>query len=175
MSLVLYSSSDSDDEEKKNPKRLKLPSVNLQLENEIDLSEKDFVSKNDRIRLFAHERGNWALSIYSFGKTSIVFINDIFFSVDCSSHLDTMIDDLIEIFDENQWKRLTELHISLSKTFPIRFLHIESIRQGIQHELSISKICFTTRIENVTILTNEDGSTLVHIFQPNRNSIFFSL
>jgi hypothetical protein len=79
MSLVLYSSSDSDDEEKKNPKRLKLPSANLQLENEIDLSEKDFVSKNDRIRLFAHERGNWALSIYSFGKTSIVFINDIFF------------------------------------------------------------------------------------------------
>ncbi len=68
-----------------------------------------------------------------------------------------MIDDIIEIFDN--WKRLLELHISLSKTFPIRFHHIESIRQGIQHELSISKICFSTRIENVTILTNEDEST----------------
>jgi hypothetical protein len=76
-----------------------------------------------------------------------------------------MIDDLMEIFDENQWKRLTELHISLSKTFPIRFLHIESIRQALQHELSIAKICFTTRIENVTILTNEDKSTFVYIFK----------
>jgi hypothetical protein len=73
--LVLYSSSsDSDDEEKKNPKRLKLPSVNLQLENEIDLSEKDFNTTTDRIRLFPHERGNWALSIYSFGKI-LTFIN----------------------------------------------------------------------------------------------------
>jgi hypothetical protein len=76
MSLVSYSSSDSDDdEEKKNRKRLKLPLVNLQLKNEIDLSEKDVITQTDRIRLFSHERGNWALSIYSFGKTSTIFID----------------------------------------------------------------------------------------------------
>jgi hypothetical protein len=51
-----------------------------------------------------------------------------------------MIDDLIEIFDENIWKRLPELHISLSKTFPVRFHHIESIRKNIQQELSSSVI-----------------------------------
>ncbi len=50
MSLVLYSSSDSDDEEKKNPKRLKVS------------------SETDRTRLFPHEIGNWALSIYTYGK-----------------------------------------------------------------------------------------------------------
>lgn len=83
------------------------------------------------------------------------------FAVDCSSHLDTMIDDLMELVDENHWKRLTELHISLSKTFPVRFHHIESIRQGIQHEFSLDKIEFSTRIENVTILTNEDRLTCV--------------
>jgi len=132
MSLVLYSSSDSDEEdERKNSKHFKSSS-----------------SDNDRIRLFPHEIGNWALSIY--------------IEVQCSSHLDTMIDDIIEIFDDN-WKRLSEFHISLSKTFPIRFLHIESIRKNIQHELSISRIFFSTRIENVTILTNEDGSTYVDV------------
>jgi hypothetical protein len=144
MSLVLYSSSDSDDEEKKNPKRLKVS------------------PENDRIRLFPDERGNWALSIYTYGKIKIknLDISSFFlFEVECSSHLDTMIDDLIEIF--NNWKRLLELHISLSKTFPIRFHHIESIRKSIQHELSVSKIFFSARIENVTILTNEDGSTYV--------------
>ena len=50
-----------------------------------------------------------------------------------------MIDDLMEIFDDN-WKRSTELHISLSKTFPIRFHHIESIRNGLQNELLNSMI-----------------------------------
>jgi hypothetical protein len=80
----------------------------------------------------------------------------------------------MEIFDENHWKRLIDLHISLSKTFPIRFLHIESIRQGIQNELSTSKICFTTRIENIKILTNEDGSTFVYCFSiKSKFDIFF--
>lgn len=68
-----------------------------------------------------------------------------------------MIDDFMELF--NDWNRLLELHISLSKTFPIRFHHIESIRNRLQYELSSSKISFTARIENITILTNEDGST----------------
>jgi len=72
MSLVLYSSSDSDDEK---TNRKCLPSVNIQLENEIDLSEKDFLTKGDRTRLFSHERGNWALSIYTFGKIFILLIN----------------------------------------------------------------------------------------------------
>ena len=70
-----------------------------------------------------------------------------------------MIDDLMELFDENHWKRLTELHISLSKTFPVRFHHIESIRQGIEHEFSISKMDFSARIEDVTILNSEDRLT----------------
>lgn len=69
-----------------------------------------------------------------------------------------MVDDLIEIFNEN-WKRLDELHISLSKTFPVRYHHIESIRKALQNELSISMIQFSAHIENVSILTNEDGST----------------
>jgi hypothetical protein len=46
MNLVSYSSSDSDDDEQK--------SVNIQ-------------SENERTRLFPHETGNWALSIYTFG------------------------------------------------------------------------------------------------------------
>ncbi|CAF3281776.1 unnamed protein product, partial [Rotaria sp. Silwood2] len=72
MSLVLYSSSESDDDydnQRNNIKRFKpqLPSVNIQLENEIDLLEKNFqIKTNDRIRLFPHERGNWSLSIYAF-------------------------------------------------------------------------------------------------------------
>ncbi len=70
-----------------------------------------------------------------------------------------MIDDLVEIFNPENWKRLMELHISLSKTFPIRFHHIESIRKSIEHEFQTSKNCFSTRIENVTILNNEDRST----------------
>lgn len=70
-----------------------------------------------------------------------------------------MIDDLMELFDENHWKRLTELHISLSKTFPVRFHHIESIRQGMEHEFSLEKSAFSTRIENVTILNSDDGLT----------------
>jgi len=58
MSLVLYSSSDSDEEdEKKNSKHFKSSS-----------------SDNDRIRLFPDERGNWALSIYTYGKIKIFLI-----------------------------------------------------------------------------------------------------
>ncbi|CAF1081611.1 unnamed protein product [Rotaria magnacalcarata] len=166
MSLVLYSSSsDSNDDEndaKHKTKRFKpqLPSANIQLANEFDLSEKDFQTKNERSRLFPHERGNWALSIYAF--------------VECSSHLDTMIDDLIEIFDD-KWKRLMELHISLSKTIPIRFHHIESIRKGLQHELSLSMIQFSARIENVTILTNEDESTSFLVFTLDQDRQFAKL
>lgn len=152
MSLVSYSSSDSDEEtQRKKIKRLKLPSANIQLENQlVDSSEQIHSNETDRIRLFPHERGNWALSIYSF--------------VDCSSHLDTLIDDCIEIFNqenENLWKRLGELHISLSKTIPVRFHHIESIRKGIQEEFSTTKLSFATRIENVSILNNEDQSTYI--------------
>ncbi|CAF1138654.1 unnamed protein product [Rotaria sp. Silwood1] len=170
MSLVLYSSSESDDDydnqQNNNIKRFKpqLPSVNIQLENEIDLTEKDFqIQTNDRTRLFPHERGNWSLSIYAF--------------VECSSHLDTMIDDLIEIFNnENEnWKHLIELHISLSKTFPIRFHHIESIRKCLQYELSISMIKFSTRIENVTILNNEDKSTSFLVFTLDQDKQFSKL
>lgn len=68
MSLVLYSSSDEEEVKEKSAKRIKLPSVNIQLDNEIDLTEKESQIKNDRTRLFAHERGNWALSIYTFGN-----------------------------------------------------------------------------------------------------------
>ena len=67
--LVEYSSSDSDDEkEKKRSKRLKLPPVNIELKNKIDLSEGQPLVNTDRIRSFPHERGNWALAIYAFGK-----------------------------------------------------------------------------------------------------------
>ncbi|CAF1236073.1 unnamed protein product [Rotaria sordida] len=172
MSLVLYSSSsesdnnDDNDNQRNNIKRFKpqLPPVNIQLENEIDLFEKNFqIKNNDRTRLFPHERGNWSLTIYAY--------------VECSSHLDTMIDDLIEIFNnENEnWKRLIELHISLSKTFPIRFHHIESIQKGLQHELSISMIKFSTRIENVTILNNEDESTSFLVFTLDQDRQFSKL
>lgn len=74
MSLVSYSStsSESDDEngKKSNVKRFKseLPSAKIQLNNEIDVYEKDYQTKNERSRLFPHERGNWALSIYTYGK-----------------------------------------------------------------------------------------------------------
>lgn len=71
--LVLYSSSESDDDEeekKKNRKRLKLPPINLQIQNEVDLDEKQPETNTDRIRSFPHERGNWALSIYAFGNLS---------------------------------------------------------------------------------------------------------
>lgn len=96
--------------------------------NEIDIFEKDHVDQaNDRQRLFAHERGNWSVSVFSW--------------INCSPYLDTLIDDLIELFniDERQtWKRLDELHVSLSKTFPIRFHHIESIRNSLKQELNNS-------------------------------------
>jgi hypothetical protein len=49
MSLVLYSSSDSDNDE--------------------CLSSVKNETKNNRVRLFPHEIGNWALSIYAFGKS----------------------------------------------------------------------------------------------------------
>lgn len=53
-----------------------------------------------------------------------------------------MIDDLIELFNnENEsWKRVMELHVSLSKTIPIRYHHIESIRKNLENELSTSMI-----------------------------------
>ena len=92
MSLVLYSSTDEDEEIDRTTshKRFKygitvtesyrappfhfrqqLPPVNIQLANEIDLSEKDFTTQqNDRSRLFAHERGNWALSVFALGTIS---------------------------------------------------------------------------------------------------------
>jgi len=59
-----------------------------------------------------------------------------------------MIDDLIEIIngEKETWQRLIELHISLSKTFPIRFHHIESIRKSIQDELSISMIKYKNQL-----------------------------
>lgn len=67
--------------------------------------------------------------------------------VNCSSHMDSMIDDLMEVFngEHETWKRLVELHISLSRTFPIRFHHIESIRKGIQNELTTSRIKYEER------------------------------
>ena len=58
-----------------------------------------------------------------------------------------MIDDLIESFnsaENNRWRRLPELHISLSKTFPVRFHHIESIRKSLQQELSQSMIKYVS-------------------------------
>ncbi|CAF4261962.1 unnamed protein product, partial [Adineta steineri] len=73
------------------------------------------------------------------------------------------------------WKRLVEFHISLSKTFPIRFHHIESIRKCIQNELSVSMIKFYTRIENVRILTNEDGSTSFLVFNLDQHRQFSKL
>ncbi|CAF1097741.1 unnamed protein product [Adineta ricciae] len=132
------------------PIRLSLQENSSESDNEERASTDE--SKNDRVRLFPHEEGNWALSIYAF--------------VDCSSHMDTMIDDLLEIFNEKQeiWKRLGELHLSLSKTFPIRFLHIESIRKSLQDELTTSMNRFATHIENVTILNNEDSSTSFLVF-----------
>ena len=112
-----------------------MPSVHIELANEIDLSEKDRITEtSDRRRLFGHERGHWAVSVFA--------------AIHCSSYLDTMIDDLIESVNSelNQcWKRLNELHISLSKTFPIRFHHIESIRTSLQNELSSSMIKFVTK------------------------------
>ena len=52
--------------------RPQLPPVHIQLANEIDLSEKDLATQQtDRSRLFAHERGNWALSVFAFGKISL--------------------------------------------------------------------------------------------------------
>jgi len=62
-----------------------------------------------------------------------------------------MIDDLIEIIngEKETWQRLIELHISLSKTFPIRFHHIESIRKSIQNELSISMIKYKNKIKSI--------------------------
>jgi hypothetical protein len=52
--------------------RRDLPSANIQLLNEIDLSEKDLESKQtDRTRLFAHERGNWPLSIFVLGRIEV--------------------------------------------------------------------------------------------------------
>lgn len=52
MSLVLYSSSESDTDERQSvvPKKEETP------------------ANNDRVRLFPHEEGNWALSVYAFGK-----------------------------------------------------------------------------------------------------------
>ena len=90
MSLVLYSSSDTDDDhdhEENNPKRFKsqLTSVTIRLENEIDIYEKDCGNENDRTRLFPHERGNWALAIYAYGKKKKrkqqKFISIIFFKL----------------------------------------------------------------------------------------------
>jgi hypothetical protein len=62
-----------------------------------------------------------------------------------------MIDDLIEITngEKETWQRLIELHISLSKTFPIRFHHIESIRKSIQNELSISMIKYKNKRKSI--------------------------
>ncbi|UJR08701.1 hypothetical protein I4U23_012959 [Adineta vaga] len=141
MSLVLYSSSESENEERVSTEQ----------------------NQNDRVRLFAHEEGNWALAIYAF--------------VDCSSYIDTMIDDVIDIFNEKTeiWKRLGELHISLSKTFPVRFHHIESIRKNIQNELAISMNRFSTHVEDVTILNNEDGSTSFLVFTLDQHRQFSRL
>lgn len=167
MNLVSYSSSDSDEEtQRKNTevKRVKLSPVKIQLKNDVTSTEQINSNETDRIRLFPHERGNWALSIYSF--------------VDCSSHLDTLIDDLVELFNQqhdNLWKRLVELHISLSKTIPIRFHHIESIRQGIQTEFATTKISFATRIQSISILNNEDQSTYTHTKQKLKSLISLSL
>ena len=93
-----------------------------------------------------------------------------------------MIDGLVESVNSNEsnrWKRLPELHISLSRTFPVRFHHIDSIRTSLQQELSQSMVKyvspsaspinalsqppsrFSSRLEHVTILTNENGSTCV--------------
>lgn len=65
--LVSYSSSDSDIEDEEEKKRAK-PSVNIEIKNAVDLSEAEPVGNTDRIRSFPHERGNWALAIYAFGK-----------------------------------------------------------------------------------------------------------
>jgi hypothetical protein len=52
MSLVLYSSSESDHEESQAAVQ----------------ATDDAEKKNDRVRLFPHQEGNWALSIYAFGN-----------------------------------------------------------------------------------------------------------
>ncbi|CAF5225854.1 unnamed protein product, partial [Rotaria magnacalcarata] len=53
--------------------------------------------------------------------------------------------------------------------------HIESIRKGLQHELSLSMIQFSARIENVTILTNEDESTSFLVFTLDQDRQFAKL
>lgn len=113
--------------------------------------------KNERIRVFPHEEGNWAISV--------------FIPVRCSSHLDTLIDELFETM-RGDWKKLDDLHISLSKTFPIRYLHIESIRTSLKEEFSSSSFRFTTQIENVKILDNDDRSTSFFVLTLNQTRQF---
>ncbi|CAF1049366.1 unnamed protein product, partial [Didymodactylos carnosus] len=140
-----------------------LPSVKLHLSNEVDYFETDHVDNTNehdgRKRLFAHERGNWATSIFAF--------------VYCSSHMDTLIDDYIDLMNQmlnsnndaptTMWKRVNELHVSVSKTFPVRYHHIEALRITISEEFkSFEK--FSSAISNIDILSNEDGSTSFLVF-----------
>ncbi|CAL8080708.1 unnamed protein product [Calicophoron daubneyi] len=149
MALVNYSSSDesADEGEHESPTgtKLELPGFLESLPSDPARFPQHFDDPNlhqCRQRSFPHETGNWATS---------VFIN-------CSSALDTLLMQILrnpKLLHNSLWHLFApveELHLSLSKTWPIMHHWIDGLIQALTEGFSSVEKC------HVDIFVNEEAS-----------------
>ncbi|XP_055305183.1 U6 snRNA phosphodiesterase 1 [Sitodiplosis mosellana] len=151
LNLVNYSDSSSDEEieVQKNPPlpKSKLPNP-FQKTNEVNKQEDDGSAKhNGRIRLFPHERGNWATYIYiHYPKTDFIvrLQNELLDQIKSTSTLET-----IE-FHPNE-----ELHLSLTRTVVLQHHWIDEFVRSVEQKLRNTNR-FWINLSSIQIYCNDN-------------------
>ncbi|KAF8566284.1 hypothetical protein P879_04745 [Paragonimus westermani] len=146
MALVDYSSSDESD----SPSKLELPAFLHSLSADpirFTVHEDNAELHQMRQRSFAHEVGQWATSIH----------------IDCSLHL-CHITSALSTFDalneQTVWQRFQtceKIHLSLSKTWPVRYHWIDSLVQSLIKSLA-NFPRFSVQFDDFELFVNEEGS-----------------
>ncbi|KAA3675120.1 uncharacterized protein DEA37_0001894 [Paragonimus westermani] len=125
MALVDYSSSDESD----SPSKLELPAFLHSLSADptrFTVHEDNAELHQMRQRSFAHEVGQWATSVY----------------IDCSLHLCHITSALSTsdaLNEQTVWQRFQaceKIHLSLSKTWPVRYHWIDNLVQSLVTSLA---------------------------------------
>ncbi|XP_074644902.1 U6 snRNA phosphodiesterase 1-like [Tubulanus polymorphus] len=95
-----------------------------------------------RKRTFQHERGNWATYVY------------VPFEVDCD-YEDFARTALQQVSDITDFHLIETPHISVTKTFPIRFHIIAPLMNSIREALSNIRV-FTCLLDDLDVYVNEE-------------------
>ncbi|TGZ60526.1 hypothetical protein CRM22_008477, partial [Opisthorchis felineus] len=151
MALVTYSSSDDEPEAiSDNMEKLELPTFfhGLEADSIRFAAHKDDPTMHQlRHRSFAHEVGQWASCVY----------------IDCSSILSTILKQFLSALHLSEhplWQCLhsvDDVHVSLSKTWPLRYHWIDSLEDKLRNTFqNLSR--FDIRFSGLELFINEERS-----------------